>query len=490
MTTVSDKLSLIYHTREQIKEAIKAKGGYVGDTTPFSDYPAAIHNLAVFDPSTPTYKYVPNPTWWDIKSIIENDVPPEGYKAVAIGLFIATTQTQTINDIFDYYRFSDGTDLAKSSGIHVWDTTKDKECDEGYKTRYIIYYVSEAGNTNLYWYGDLLTLNNYNASKKSMDCRNCIGLVFNVPVLLSTGDSTNMQTFYTYKTETSGWNHILSGIGLTYSEVKDAYCLEFIDVTSNGRLVTTYMFLDSVSSQKMHLVNLRYVAPLWELPTIFAEYVNGKAEDEYNDYGLNNLANAESFPTNLGTYERCFPPNLQSIELHISNAYVGYLQDNTKDFPTTESCSKKIYIPYIPHDYYRGTLHGFSLYIFIEEDTRTKLYKSSSSYTAFKRVNKLCLRFSESSSGYSSSWSAAQATFAYTRFVIKDNTGVTPYRIIPSSAFVFKTLPPSKINELLEHAITWTSSTSTMYITSVMNDNLSTTLKAELANKGWSISVI
>lgn len=496
MTTVSDKLSLIYHTREQIKEAIKAKGGYVGDTTPFSEYPAAIHSLSVFDPSTPTYKYTPNPTWWDIKSIIENDVPPEGYKAVAIGLFYATTQTQTINSIFDYHRFSDGTDLAGSSGIHVWDTTKDKECDEGYKTRYIIYYVKNEGNSKLIWYGDLLTGDAYNSPYPNMDLRNCIGVVFNVPILIApiAGNATYNTSFYTYKTATGGWNRNLGGVGLTYNYIEDSYCLEFVDVTTQGRLVVSYLFLGvAVSDNNIHLANLKYIAPLWELPTVFAEYVSGKVADEYNNYGYttNGLANAEVSPSVLGVYGKGFPPNLHNIELHISNAYVGYLQDNTKDFPTGDTYSRKVYVPSICRTSYSKTAHGFGLYIYIEEDTRTLLYKSSSSYTPFKRVNKLAFKFKEdSNNGYSTSYSTATNPVNFTRFIIKDNTGVTPYLITPNSGFVLKSLPPSKINELLEHAFDLDGSTAPLYITSAMNDNLSTTLKAELANKGWSITVV
>jgi hypothetical protein len=47
MTTVADKLALIYDTKSKIRDAVNLKGGAILETTAFTEYPEAILDLPV-----------------------------------------------------------------------------------------------------------------------------------------------------------------------------------------------------------------------------------------------------------------------------------------------------------------------------------------------------------------------------------------------------------------------------------------------------------
>lgn len=101
-------------------------------------------------------EWQPQPDWWDIDSILENDT--EDYPAKIIFLLsdaanITNFQSLKATKIV----CSDGTTYEPNDTIvwydHVWDITKDKKCSLGYKTRYIIFYftntVVDVGNIKL-----------------------------------------------------------------------------------------------------------------------------------------------------------------------------------------------------------------------------------------------------------------------------------------------------------------------------------------------------
>lgn len=101
-------------------------------------------------------RWNPEPDWWDIKSIIENDntINPdtgEPYKGKAIILisdFEDTTSINKLSTFSDYkvyaIKTSDGVEYRNNDWeTHTWDKTKDKPCSKGYKTRYLIFYTDE-----------------------------------------------------------------------------------------------------------------------------------------------------------------------------------------------------------------------------------------------------------------------------------------------------------------------------------------------------------
>lgn len=99
-------------------------------------------------PEGGTAEWKPNPTWWDIEKILEEDT--RDYPAKAIMLLYANDVEE---EIFEYsanaYATSDGAfyELESAGSVtHNWDLTKDKPCIEdgveAYKTRYLIAYYN------------------------------------------------------------------------------------------------------------------------------------------------------------------------------------------------------------------------------------------------------------------------------------------------------------------------------------------------------------
>ena len=104
----------------------------------------------------------PNPTWWDIKTILENDTRDYAYKIAY--LFKNTKSSESgLNLNGQAYATSDGAFYETSSLTHTWDLSKDKPCyidgKEAYKTRYVIVYSNSLLKTRysqknvLYFYG-------------------------------------------------------------------------------------------------------------------------------------------------------------------------------------------------------------------------------------------------------------------------------------------------------------------------------------------------
>ena len=86
-------------------------------------------------------EWQPNPTWWDIKTILENDTRDYTYKAVI--LLLNNDKSTTLKGGIAYAT-SDGSFYETSSVTHTWDKTQDKQCYDTdiptYKTRYYIIY--------------------------------------------------------------------------------------------------------------------------------------------------------------------------------------------------------------------------------------------------------------------------------------------------------------------------------------------------------------
>ena len=88
--------------------------------------------------------------WWDCKTIIQNAEDIDGLHPSYILLFADTERTTNFTETIsgkklllgEGYLTSDGSWYLASEGaaIHTWDTTKDKACSLGYKTRYVIVY--------------------------------------------------------------------------------------------------------------------------------------------------------------------------------------------------------------------------------------------------------------------------------------------------------------------------------------------------------------
>ena len=145
MGTTADKLNKVLETKAAIKDAIVAKGVTVADTDPFSAYAGKIGQISGGGAATDEWQ--PNPNWWDIRKILDEDTRDYAGK---VGVIL-----YNFNDVSDFTLAASGmTAVATSDGSfytyadnganvsHNWDTSKDKDDGRGFKTRWVIYYYT------------------------------------------------------------------------------------------------------------------------------------------------------------------------------------------------------------------------------------------------------------------------------------------------------------------------------------------------------------
>lgn len=97
----------------------------------------------------------PESDWWDIETILANDT--EDYKQKIICLLTDELDDKAAKNIVggaEKYKLSDGQVIEESANTdlditNLFDTTKDKVCGKGYKTRYIIYYSNSESEMNI-----------------------------------------------------------------------------------------------------------------------------------------------------------------------------------------------------------------------------------------------------------------------------------------------------------------------------------------------------
>ena len=149
MATIAEQLTSLANTKTAIKDAIVAKGVSVADTDTFASYADKIGQISGGGGGgdTPTEEWQPNPNWWDIKKILDEDTRDYPGKAGVI--------LYNFNDVSDFQLAASGmTAVATSDGAfysyadngtavsHNWDTSKDKDDGRGAKTRWVIYYFT------------------------------------------------------------------------------------------------------------------------------------------------------------------------------------------------------------------------------------------------------------------------------------------------------------------------------------------------------------
>lgn len=145
MATIAEQLTSLANTKTAIKQAIIDKGVQVADDTPFRNYADKIGEIS--GGGEPSGEWQPNPNWWDIKKILDEDTRDYAGK---VGVIL-----YNLNDVSDFQLSSSGmTAVATSDGAfysyanngstvsHNWDTSKDKDDCRGFKTRWVIYYYT------------------------------------------------------------------------------------------------------------------------------------------------------------------------------------------------------------------------------------------------------------------------------------------------------------------------------------------------------------
>ena len=145
MGTIAEKLTYLNDTKTAIKNAVVAKGVSISDADTFRSYADKIGQISGGG-GTPTDEWQPNPEWWDIRKILDEDTRDYAGK---IGVIL-----YNFNDVSDFTLSSSNkvAAVATSDGAfysyendganvtHHWDTTQDKDDGRGFKTRWVIYY--------------------------------------------------------------------------------------------------------------------------------------------------------------------------------------------------------------------------------------------------------------------------------------------------------------------------------------------------------------
>ena len=102
-------------------------------------------------PPPATNGWQPHPDWWDIKKIFEDDTDPNKRFIMLItdSNNDITLAQAALGNATVYYKTSDGAAYNASTQTHTWDKMQDKQCADGYKTRYVIVYSTDE-NVNCY----------------------------------------------------------------------------------------------------------------------------------------------------------------------------------------------------------------------------------------------------------------------------------------------------------------------------------------------------
>lgn len=181
----AEKLNYLLETKNQIKNAIEGKGVSISDTDPFRSYASKIGQIEGSEGSSGSNAgdWQPETDWWDIETILANDI--EDYERKAIFLLtdeLDNSMTNFTISGFEKYKLSDGQVFETTEALDItslFDVTKDKECQKGYKTRYIIGYSNSDNSITI---------------KVPM---NCISLVFD-NIKFKYSGSWSDSTFYNH----------------------------------------------------------------------------------------------------------------------------------------------------------------------------------------------------------------------------------------------------------------------------------------------------
>ena len=185
--------------------------------------------------------------WWDTKTILENAEERDGLFPAYILLLNDDAPTTTFTKTatgkqlqFDGILTSDGSWYTEDNSIHTWDTTQDKECADGYKTRYIIVYFASKTTKKL------INLENFN----------CIEIVLGYCTIQLSNLNKCIQNLETLETDT---------ITLTSSTFRSNNTLKSVTLSSLTNITLTennsiYLFADCVALETVFLPSLTSIS--------------------------------------------------------------------------------------------------------------------------------------------------------------------------------------------------------------------------------------
>lgn len=160
---LKEKLETILQYKDDIKNSLINKGSDIDDSTPLSGYAEKIDNLPTGD--SEVEEWTPDPEWWDIKTILDNDTNDEVEDEILnrCEKYIVLKEAIEDSNSFDLsisplnnnrpyaIKMSDGGLYRASESLkvnHTWDKSKDKPWGNS-ATRYLIFYYDTEGTYEL-----------------------------------------------------------------------------------------------------------------------------------------------------------------------------------------------------------------------------------------------------------------------------------------------------------------------------------------------------
>ena len=511
MPTIGDKLTAIYDIKNKIRDAIVNKGGALHEKSALSDYPQAIYDLPVVSAPEDTYNYHPNPAWWDIKTIIENDEVPEGYVAVAAFLLVDSPYKTTL-DVYDAYKTSDGM-FYNSAAEHIWDTTKDKDSGEGYKTRYVIAYVKKDSDR---WLGKMLCARKNNQGVFYAIPIGCLGMVWNVPVFISLDSPDTTFPVSANASMYADFFNLYKGKNTSVSFTYYALCIccyswnimQYIDITKKGKLVIIHAISAfSASNQKRIPMNLHYIAPLYELPVVYKELLAdaiSKQEAKYiayfrenaNVYASKSTSDTSEDYKNMAGFR--WGDSLRNLELHVADKEIyANTEEPDNNFPIKCNLGGLYTNYYYNNNYYyycsNYSLNGRKLTMVVEPNTIPldviAFYPISTwtVLTVVKYINRLFVFYPFDNYLANTENNCCLGIIDWT--IINKSDTKPQVHLFP--AYQLNGMPASKLNKFIVDYLQDRTGMSVyqMYITASQNEKLSSTTKQIIAKRNWTLVV-
>lgn len=304
MSDLNDKLEYLEDTKTAIKNAIVEKGVAVADSDTFRSYAEKISSITGGG-SGGSEDWQPNPNWWDIKTILQEDTRNEINGRSILHKFIElrlnsedTTEFNLSNNDYDGSTYavytSDGvlyTYTDNGANItHTWDKSKDKPVsndeNEHQKTRYVIYYLCNNSSSKKFSTSDLAEV------IPNRDRYNYPVLYVIFKLNIEHGNSGTNDYFYNF-TNLQSFD-FLDGYELTFYNAGDFChgCLSLVKLPDDKMSLSRY-FAGNFSYFCCGCRSLTYLPDL--------NYSKGKLFDGFcSDSGITNFSETLVMGTNAG----------------------------------------------------------------------------------------------------------------------------------------------------------------------------------------------
>lgn len=310
--SLSDKINYLEETKNQIKTAIQNKGVTVIDSDSFRSYANKINQIEVGGETSSNTDWQPEPDWWDIRKILEEDTENYSQKIICL-LTDELDDGATTNKVSGgvKYKLSDGQVIQKSSDLDIsnlFDISKDKICAKGYKTRYIIYYSNNSSaidlpNNAIYAILDGFVFRGNFSNKRYLQCIDFINGS-------KTGSSYGGSMFLSCSSLQKVTGLDLSDITDVSTMFRDCVSLKEVSMTNTNQITNMMgMFKNCYSLQKVTGLNTNNTqnmlemfyscASLKQISNLDMSSVTNMGDMLYNCYSLATIKSLTVITDNL-----------------------------------------------------------------------------------------------------------------------------------------------------------------------------------------------